>query len=279
MRAPAELSYSGIPHVLIGPDAGFPWCQPLDEWKGDIALVNARSLSSAMRAAAGIKLPEERLAECEELDRWSIDAGTAPMFDEDMLSALRVAGRARLQAIDRDARRVLAEHGAAFWVAGYSRVSATMSIHRVGGPEPFALWALHWDTELGGAPPASLPLERFQALASTRWMDRVLRALSGGAVSEPALLFAQRQLVALHGVLLVEDEVAHAGVEAAKRMAAGDDVVDVPLHGPVRRVRLPGFTQHVLEADPNTATAGEPCPRRAVEVPAEDVYVRMADVG
>jgi hypothetical protein len=115
--------------------------------------------------------------------------------------------------------------------------------------------------------------ERSRSMCARALESSVLRALSGGAVSEPALLFARRQLARRPAPLLVEDDLAHAGVEAAARMAAGEDVVDMPLHGPVQRVRLPGFTLRAWEINPLDARAGRPPPTRAIEVPAEDVYI------
>ena len=102
MRDPSGVSFSRVPHVLIGPDAGFPEFQPLDEWKNDVVLVDARALASGLRAAAGIRLPEEEIAECEALERELAEYGHlhAPVLSGEALSALRLAGRARLRAID-----------------------------------------------------------------------------------------------------------------------------------------------------------------------------------
>ena len=275
MRDPSGASFSRAPHVLLGPDAGFPEFQPLDEWKSEVVMVDARALAPEVRAAAGIKLPEEEIAELEALDRELASYGdvSATTLGAEALSALRLAGRARLLPIDEEARRALVEHGASLWVAGYTRHSDTVWVHRVGGSEPFALWASRYESEFAGDPPARLALDRGRALVSTRWADRALRALSGGALSEPALLFARRQLVRWPAELLVEDDIAQAGMAAAARMAAGEEVVDMPLHGPVRRVRLPGFTLRAWEVNPLDARPGRPPPTRAIEVPAEDIYI------
>ncbi len=249
--------------MVLGPDAGFPEFQPLGDWKSDVVMVDARALAPEARAAAGIKLPEEEIAEHEALDRELEEYGalSAPTLGAEALSALRLAGRARLWPIDEQARRALADRGASLWVAGYTRHSETIWAHRVGGSEPFALWVSRYESEFAGGLPANLARDRGRALVSTRWPDRVLRALSGGAVSEPALLFARRQLARWPAELLVEDDLAHAGVEAAARMAAGEDVVDMPLHGPVRRVRLPGFTLHAWEINPLDVRPGARRPR------------------
>jgi hypothetical protein len=278
MRDPRGLSFARAPHLLVGPDAGFPEFQPLDEWKCDVALVDARALSSEVRAAAGIQLPEEAIAVGEAYDRDLAEAGARcpPMLDGEEVSALRLAERARLHAIEDSARRVLVDSGASYWVAGYTRHSDTLWVHRVGGAEPFSRWADRWETEYAGDPPLTIARARFRAILSTRWPDRVLRALSGGAVSEPALLFARRRLARWPVGCVVEDDLAHAAIEAEARIAAGDEVVDVPLHGPVRRVRLPAFTLRASEMNPLDAVAGKPCRTRAIEVPREDVYVPLA---
>jgi hypothetical protein len=62
MRDRGELSFSQIPHVILGPDAGFPWCQSLDEWRHDVALVDARALAARAGAtcpARHIEVPAE----------------------------------------------------------------------------------------------------------------------------------------------------------------------------------------------------------------------------
>jgi hypothetical protein len=272
MRDPCGVSFSCVPHVVVGPDAGFPEFQQLDEWKNEVALVDPRSVAPEVRAEAGIKLPEDEIAYYEELmrDPFACD------FSED-IAALRLARRARVQEIDDEARRVLSEHGIPFWVAGYTRYSATLWLRREGGTEPFALWVSRYDFEYAGAVPAGGA--RFPELVSTRWADRVLRACSGGAVSEPAMLFARSHRLGLSSDPLVEDEVARAAVDAAASIAAGHDVVDLPLHGPVRRVHLPGFTGSAWTSDPfDAGRGGQPLPARSIEVPSENVYVPIAQV-
>lgn len=284
VRSRHGLSFGDLVHVVLGPDAGFPESQPLDEWKGDVALVDARSLPPEVRKEAGIQLPEEELAELGAHDWEMADLGLSSYFDswgdERTLAALAVEQRARLTPLDEKACRVLTALGHPWWLAGYTRHSSTLWAHRRGGPAPLESWVQRWDdlyaSAVGEVPPGWLPRQRYQELWSVRWGDRVLQALSDGAVTEPGLLFARG-----HGLLdeLVEDDVVPAALEAAARMSAGAEEVVVPLHGPARKVRLPAFVVHAWELHPLDARGDGPWPRHEVHVPAEDAWVLVKDLG
>ncbi|WP_205525550.1 hypothetical protein [Pyxidicoccus trucidator] len=284
VRDPHGIPLNGSVHVLIGPDAGFPESQPMDDWKRDLALADVRALPPEVRSEAGIQLPEEERAELEAQDREMADLGLSSCFnlaaDERTLAELAVEQRARMAPLDVRARRVLTAHGYGYWLAGYTRHSSMLWVHRIGGPSPFRASVSRWseirEDESGEAPPGWMDEEKYFALWRTRWFDRMFRALSDGAVTEPGLLFANG-----HGELdeVVEDDVVHAGVEAAARMAAGADEVLIPLHGPARRVRLPAFVMRAWDTYPLEVSSGEPEQSRDVHVPAEDAWVLSKDLG
>jgi hypothetical protein len=279
VRSPSSLSFGKRVHVLLGPDAGFPEAHPLAEWKSDVPLVDARELPPELRKQADIRLPEEERAEFEVYlwEMAELDAEFAP--DTRELKALALDQLARLTSLDAQTRHFLESHGQAYWLAGYTRHSDTLWVHRVGGAAPFQSWVNWRDTvrqdEDPGAP-AWLSPEAWSDLWRARWADRVLRALSGGVVTEAALLLAHSYKGSQN---LLEDDVTQAGIEAAERMAAGADEVELPLHGPARRVRLPGFTLTVWEMNPLDIKPGEPAPSHETHVPAEDAWVLVNEQG
>ena len=278
MRDPAGLSFDRERHVLLGPDAGFPEFQPLDEWKCDIAMIDGGALSPDLRAEVGIQSPEERLAELQAQDREMAGFDGPPLSDPRELARLAVLERARLMPLDGPTREALEVRDVPLWIAGFTRHSSTLWVHRIGGPAPFKAWANMWDAELDTEPadearPSWMTRERYYALYRTRWADRVLRALSDGAVSETGLLFARRRWAGWDFDGLVEDEAVHAAVGAAAQMVAGADEALLPWHGVVLRVRLPAFTQQVWEVHPLDARGAGPSPTRHLKVPAEDVWV------
>ncbi|NPC85682.1 hypothetical protein HPC49_46775 [Pyxidicoccus fallax] len=280
VRNPHSLSFGRGVHVLVGPDAGFPEHQPLDEWKSDVSLVDARALPAELREEAGLRLPEEARAEREALDRAYAEAlgvGKLHTYGDGELEELALDERARLTLISERACRVLEAHGHPYWVAGYSRVTSLLWVHRIGGAAPFRAWTGSWDKVLDGSPPEVPPdwmgRELYFELERARWADRALRALSGGEVTEPALLREARRESFPR---FEEDDVLQQALEVAARMTAGADEVLIPLHGPARRVRLPAFTMRVYETDPFDRNPLEPRPMRDVEVPAEDAWVLTA---
>ncbi|RKH56125.1 hypothetical protein [Corallococcus aberystwythensis] len=270
MRNAWSLSFGKMPHVLIGPDAGFPEFQPLDDWKNEVALVDARALPREVREEAGLKDPAEERA-------MFADSELADLIDEGHLENLRILERARLTPLDERARGVLTAHGHAYWLAGYSRHSSTLWVHLIGGAAPRQAWAGYWSTPPpqppAEGPPAWLSPEVYLELRLARWADRVLRALSDGMVTETGLLFARVREATFH---LAEDDLAQAGMEAAALMAAGADEVVLPLHGPARRVRLPPFIRNVHERSP--FERAEPSHMREIHVPAEDAWMLTKDL-
>ncbi|NPD28522.1 hypothetical protein [Corallococcus exiguus] len=270
MREARRLSFGKMPHVLIGPDAGFPEFQPLDEWKNEVALVDARALPLEVRKEAGLKDPAEEHARLVEME-WAYYMGEGKLED------LRILERARLTPLDEKARGVLTAHGHAYWLAGYSRHSSMLWVHLIGGAAPRQAWTSIWSTPppqpLGEGPPAWLSPEAYSELRLARWADRVLRALSDGMVTETGLLFARVREAIWD---LAEDDLARAGMEAAAHMAAGADEVVLPLHGPARRVRLPPFILSVHERSPFERE--EPSRLREVHVPAEDAWILTKDL-
>lgn len=278
MRDPAGLSFDREPHVLLGPDAGFPEFQALDEWRSDTAVVEGRALSPVLRAEVGIQLPEESLAELQARDREVAGFDVPPLSDPRELARLAVLERARLMPLDGPTREALEMRDVPLWIAGFTRHSSTLWVHRIGGPAPFKAWANTWDADVDTKPadearPSWMTRERYYALCRTHWADRVLRALSDGAVSEAGLLFARRRWAGWDFEVLVEDDVAHAAVDVAAQMVAGADEVLLPWHGVASRVRLPAFTQQVWEVHPLDARGAGPSPTHDLKVPEEDVWV------
>ncbi|MBN8467400.1 hypothetical protein JYJ95_12825 [Corallococcus exiguus] len=139
MREAWSLSFGKMPHVLIGPDVGFPEVQPLDEWKNEVALVDARALPRKVREEAGLKDPEEERAMLAEIEE-------AYCMEERVLENLRILERTRLTPLDERARGVLTAHGHAYWLAGYTRHSDMLWVHHVGGAAPRQAWTSIWLT-------------------------------------------------------------------------------------------------------------------------------------
>jgi hypothetical protein len=279
VRAPSSLSFGKTLHVLLGPDAGFPEAHPLAEWKTDVALVDARTIPPELRKQADLRLPEEERAEFE-VYLWEMAEQNAEfMPDTRELEALDLDQLSRLTTLDAQTRHFLESHGLAYWVAGYTRHSDTLWVHREGGAAPFKAWVNWRDSVREDASPAApgwLSQEAWSDLWRVRWADRVLRALSGGEVTEAALLLAHAQKGRRH---LVPDDLAQTAADVAARMAEGADEVELPLHGPARRVRLPGFTMTVWEIHPLDIKPGQPAPSHETHVPAEDAWVLVKDPG
>ncbi|QSQ21830.1 hypothetical protein JY651_42900 [Pyxidicoccus parkwayensis] len=279
VRSPSSLSFGTTVHVLTGSDAGFPEAQPLAEWKSDVALVDARTLPTELRKQADIRLPEEERAEFEVYlwEMAELDAEFSP--DTRELKALALDQLSRLTSLDAQTRHFLESHGQAYWQAGYTRHSDTLWVHRVGGDAPFKAW-VNWHEAVreDETPkvPGWLSQETWVDLQRVRWADRVLRALSGGVVTEAALLLAHSYKGSRS---LLDDDLTQAGIEAAERMASDADEVEIPLHGPARRVRLPGFTMKVWEVHPLDLKPGEIAPTHETHVPAEDAWVLVKNAG
>ncbi|MFP2905375.1 hypothetical protein ACLESD_10025 [Pyxidicoccus sp. 3LFB2] len=265
--------------MLLGPDAGFPEAHPLAQWKSDVALVDARTLPPELRKQANLRLPEEERAEFE-VYLWEMAEQNAEfMPDTRELEALNLDQLARLTSLDAQTRHFLESHGLAYWLAGYSRHSDTLWVHREGGASPSRAWVNWRDAvreDTSPTAPGWLSQEAWADLWRVRWADRVLRALSNGEVTEAALLLAQANKGPRR---LIPDDVSQAAVEVAARMAEGADEVELPLHGPARRVRLPGFTMTVWELHPLDLQPGEPAPSHETHVPAEDAWVLVKDPG
>jgi hypothetical protein len=279
VRSPSSLSFGSRVHVLIGPDAGFPEAPPLAQWKSDVALVDARTLPPKLRKQADIRLPEEERTGLEVYlwEMAELNAEYSP--DTRELESLTLDQLARLTTLDAQTRGFLESHGQAYWVAGFTRHSDTLWVHREGGAAPFKSWVNWQDAVREDAAPGRpdwLSQEAWSDLWRVRWADRVLRALSGGEVTEAALLLAYAHKGPQH---LIPDDIAQAGADAAARMAEGADEVELPLHGPARRVRLPGFTMTVWEVHPLDIKPGEPSPSHETQVPTEDAWVLVKDLG
>ncbi|NMO17239.1 hypothetical protein HPC49_22845 [Pyxidicoccus fallax] len=279
VRSPSSLSFGKRVHVLLGPDAGFPETHPLVEWKTDVALVDARTIPPELRRQADLRLPEEERAEFE-VYLWEMAEQNAEFMPNTReLEALDLDQLARLTSLDAQTRHFLESHGLAYWLAGYTRQSDTLWVHREGGAAPFKAWVSLRDAVREDAAPGApgwLSPETWSDLWRVRWADRVLRALSGGEVTEAALLLAHAHKGRQQ---LLPDDIAQDAAEVAARMAEGADEVELPLHGPARRVRLPGFTMTVWEVSPRDLKPGESAPSHETHVPAEDAWVLVNDPG
>ena len=238
--------------VGVGRDAGFPGFQPLDEWKHDVALVDARALGCEVRAAAGLRLPEDELVEMEAVDREMGASGCHGWVSAAERDPLAIASRAHLLPLTSTQQAALVARGVPFWVAGYTRHSSTLWLHRVTGahaaraPPMLRDDPRHVNRWLGQEPR--------DAVFRARWADRVLQALSDGDVTlDGLLLYARRRSVRgerRSPPADVRRRRARAGLVAAQRIVAGQEVVDVPLHGRARRVSLPAFSIQVATEDP-----------------------------
>lgn len=162
---------SGV--VFVGPDEALPRAQPVTEWRSGVLLADLRAVPPEVRARCGLRLPDEERREDEVEAR---EIGIAPHRTERDLWR----ERARLLPVTEDEARHLAAEGSPPWDAGYRR----HTMH---------LWAGRWGTARSVPLPGAGTLvgPALQAFDATR-IDRLLRALTSGEVTEAALSFARR---------------------------------------------------------------------------------------
>ena len=246
-------------YVAVGRDAGFPGFQPLDEWKTEVALVATDALTLEQRRAAKLRLPADELADADAWARELASFGGARADDDGEAGALEVAARAALQSITDEQRQLLTSLDVPFWIAGYTRHSSTLWLHHHAGVDVSHAFVALDDSRHAPSPFANAPLAR------ECWADRVLRALSGGVIGARALAYARRRAAGWTRERLLDDDLARAGLVAAERIADGDSIVDIPLHGRVRQQTLPPFT--IWVGDRQDAQTG-----RQLSVPRADVW-------
>jgi len=261
--------------VDLGRDAGFPAVQALEEWKGVQTLVEAGAVDDGVAAAVGVvpavRQLEQLSAEIEEHRRWD----AVMPEQETRLDALRLVVRWPWIVVGREAWAVLDGLRVPYWAAGYTRHSDSAMVLRAGRWAMAGRFASVRPLEPGGMLPAC---DEAPLLWQATWADRVLRALSGGAVTEPGLQFAQWQTGGdvLSSEELVADDIARAGATVARRMSSGAcDEVDLPLHGRAVAVRMPAAAVPIQLLPPGAALGdwGSGGETDELVLPAETVWV------
>jgi hypothetical protein len=252
----------GIDHrgiVAVGPDAGFPF-HPIDDWKHEVPLVESARLDDAVRAELELPRPERVIAALDDAMREMRELDLDPAICDDLAArgAAELVRRARWLGVTDAQRDALVARGVPVWCAGFTRSCGMAWVRRPDDPAS-AAYVMGWGDSIAHA----------SEVHRARWIDRVLRAASGGAIGEAVVSFADAALRGALRTYFVADAVADAGAAAAARIAAGDDEVELPLHGVARRVHLAAA---VVRATPDDCRYSAATPR-PLEVPADDVWI------
>lgn len=267
------VSFYGLHYAQLGPDAGWPVPQAMLDWKTDFFFVERRMLTLEARALLGEKLPDEELAQALALNADMESVEAPPLYDEAALAELRLANSARLLLVRPELHLALRKQGVPVYRAGYSRVTSYLYVELPEGKATTCLWIQDPDPLFLYRPDTPAPEvsdQRLVELGRALWIDRALRALTHGVLSESAVHAARScELHFWNKMRLVRDGSVQAAVEAVSRMKAGDRIVALPLHGRAFRVRLPPFEIRCDDADP-FAQPYRPGHRRTLTVPAED---------
>ena len=262
------------PRVEVGVDAGWPRFQPMDQWKGEPwQLVERASIDHSAAEAAGIVLAEIALATMsDEEARWqelqSTWGGTTALHGERAMQTLRLRARQRLIALDAPAATSLRRQGIPVWGVGYSRHREQLRVVLPGHAGEIVIGGHDVPIAVDeGRLPPQIRLAAAQALCRAVWFDRVLRALSDGAITELAVQAALAAHTDRPLDEVVDDDVARAGAEAAARVTACAAEVEIPRYGTAYRVHLPAILV-------GFETEGPDGPLRArLPVAAEDRWI------
>jgi hypothetical protein len=243
-----------VRYALIGADAGWPIFQPMDEWRDEVVLVEKRALSLEDRAVLERKLPDAELAEALAFNADMESYELPPPHSEEELRSLKLASAARLLVVSETERWALQGRGVPIYRVGYHRGPSVLSVEVVEGQESTPTWVSAFDVSRIRSPdrlPAHLNSRQFHALFNARWIDRALRMLTHGIITEGAVQLARYCARGSPGFTLLKDGAAEAAITAAVKLSAFAEPLDLPLHGRARWVRLPSFTLPVDYPAPN----------------------------
>jgi len=263
-----------VRYALIGADAGWPIFQPMDEWRDEVVLVEKRALSLEDRAVLERKLPDVELAEALAFNADMESYELPPPHSEEDLRSLRLASAARLLVVSETERWALQGRNVPVYRVGYHRGPSVLSVDVVEGDENNPTQVNAFDVSRIREPdrlPANLTSRQFHALFTARWIDRALRVLTQGIITEGAVQLARYNAHGRHFPLL-EDEAAEAAITAAARMSTLAEPLELPLHGRARWVRLPSFTLPVVYLAPHGRPLAMPFDTQ-LEVPPEDCWI------
>lgn len=258
----------GSRHATLhtGPEAGRWWARAdLRDWKTEVHLVERRAIPEQSARDLGITLPEDLL-----------DAERVPL-------TRRAAATSPLLAVSpEDADRLLALGVRVYTVGFERRADDVFWVSAVGGGEPKLDVSAPYHDLLGaalGRRDADRDGEEddaLDALRASHFLDRILRAVTGGAVDERRI----DQAMAMHGLVTTPvlkrgawtatratpeaatraaqvleeqlrqiEERAEAQREDAERVAEAlaeaapeQQTITVPVYGEARRHVAPGFT-------------------------------------
>jgi hypothetical protein len=264
-----------IRYALIGVDAGWPIFQPMDEWTDEVLLVEKRVLSIEDRAVLERKLPDAELAEALALNADMESYELPPPHSAEELRSLKLASAARLLVVSEAEQRALTKRGRPVYRVGYHRGSSVLSIEFVEGQgntlirvSAFEVSRVPWPDVL----PADLTPREFHALFTARWIDRALRVLTQGIITEGAVQLARYCARGPPRFELLEDAPVEAAITAAVRMSAFTEHVELPLHGSAFRIHLPSFALPMDYPAPEGKPGARPL-HTQFEVPPEDCWL------
>lgn len=267
----------GIRYALVGTDAGWPIFQPMDEWRNEVLLVEKRALALEHRALLESKLPDMELAEALALNADMESYELPPPHSEEELRSLKLASAARLLVISETERRALLGRGVPVYQIGYHRGSSILSVEIFEGQESAPTQVSAFEVSRVGWPdvlPANLHPDRFLALFTARWIDRALRVLTQGVITEGAVQLARYCAYGPPRFELMEDELAEAAIVAAAHMSASAEALMLPIHGRALRIHLPSFALPVSYPAPD-GKPGATSFTTELEVPPEDCWLLL----
>jgi len=266
-----------VRYAMIGPDAGWPIFQLMDEWRDEVLLVEKRALALEDRAVLEHKLPDVELAEALALNADMTSYELPPPHSEEELRSLRLASAARLLVVSEAAQLRLLARGRPVYRVGYHRGPSVLSVEVMEGQESTPTRVSAFEVSRIPLPrpiPNGLSQKQFRALFTARWIDRTLRMFTQGIITEGAVQLAR---YCAHGpprFTLVKDEPAEAAIMAAFQMHAFAGRFEVPLHGPALRVHLPSFSLPVEYPAPGGKPDSTPF-RTELQVPAENCWLLL----
>lgn len=171
----------------------------------------------------------------------------------------------------------LQKRGFPLYRVGYHRGPSVLSVEVVEGQQStptqvsaFEVSRVPWPDPL----PDHLTSRQFHALFTARWIDRALRMLTQGIITEGAVQLARYCEHGSPHFPLLEDGAAEAAITAAVKMSASAEPLDLPLHGRARRVRLPSFALPVDYPAPD-GKPGATAFHTQLEVPPEDCWLLL----
>lgn len=163
-----------------------PLPHKIDDWKGQVHVVAKLQLPRSVREELCLQLPEDQIPPEHRLD-------------------LALARATAVVTVSEELRAALLARGVRVWTVGYHRNPGVLRVLGYGGSDPavwieqnkYALFGLDEPRVLApilpGPPigrPANVPWYGWGH--DIDWLDRFLRAATGGVLDEPSILLADR---------------------------------------------------------------------------------------